>query len=125
MFSHENLVDSDMRDILTGSPHEEDNNRSPLSAEAPELSSHSSDEVCPPPPPSHPSCCEVRIHCLRIRIQLFLLMRIWIQLLFYCRSGSIFKKFEENYLIRSFLKLKKTKKIAKKNTQKTELVQVY
>ena len=45
LHSHENLVDSDMRDILNGSPHEEENNRSPVSAEAPELSSHSSDEV--------------------------------------------------------------------------------
>ncbi len=47
--SHENLVDADMRDLLNGSPgegeEEEENNRSPLSAEAPELSSHSSDEV--------------------------------------------------------------------------------
>jgi hypothetical protein len=38
-----------MRDLLNGSPgggeEEEENNRSPLSAEAPELSSHSSDEV--------------------------------------------------------------------------------
>jgi hypothetical protein len=47
--SHENLVDADMRELLNGSPgegeEEEENNRSPLSAEAPELSSHSSDEV--------------------------------------------------------------------------------
>ncbi len=38
-----------MRELLNGSPgqgeEEEENNRSPLSAEAPELSSHSSDEV--------------------------------------------------------------------------------
>lgn len=39
--SHENLVDSDMRDSLND---EEETNRSPVSAEAPELSSHPSDE---------------------------------------------------------------------------------
>jgi hypothetical protein len=43
--SQENLVDSDMRDVLNSSPQEEENNRSPISAEAPELSSQSSEEV--------------------------------------------------------------------------------
>ena len=51
----------------------------------------------------------IRIHFLRTRIQRFFLMRIRIQLLFKCRSGSSFKIF-----IKKLPLWKKTCKIAQK-----------
>ena len=54
-----------------------------------------------------------RINFLRIRIQLFFSMPIPIQLLILCGAGSSLIKFVTNYLMKSFLKLKKTKRLLK------------
>ena len=46
--------------------------------------------------------------------ELFFSMRIRIQLLFYCGSKTSVNKVLKNYLTKSFLELKRTKKIAQK-----------
>ena len=66
----------------------------------------------------------IRIHFLRIRIQMFFSMQIWIQRLFSCGSGSSLKKFVTNNLMKSFLELNKSKMIAQCLITK-ELVQIY
>ena len=57
---------------------------------------------------------ELWIHSnfFRIRIQLLSSMRIRVQLLYLCGSGSSLKKFVKNNLLKSFLLMKKTTKIA-------------
>ena len=56
----------------------------------------------------------IRILFLCFRIELFFSMRIRnrIKPLFYCGSGSSVKKFVTSYIMKTFLKLKATKKIA-------------
>ena len=51
----------------------------------------------------------IRIHFLRIQIQLIFSMWIRIQLLLKCGPGSSLNEFVKNYLLKSFLEMKKTK----------------